>query len=187
MGSGKLSAPSIEGWFKANADARVLGFSDVVAFTGIEARQLRNGIDRKILAAGEKHRSGRWQFTLRECFYIAAVAELANRAWVPISQASEIAAPVPQLYEAVFCPDLAGAQGLGFPVSLRAWDDGGSTRFAVEYVSRDGERRFRTPHGDSAVTSFDTCVSISLLSLMEAIAGGLQSAGLMLPRIGSAP
>jgi hypothetical protein len=92
-------------------DRRMFGFGDMVVMSGIDARQLRNALDRGLLKVGEKHRNGRWEFSIREALVICIVAQLSNRAWMPISTAIEVALQMrgalePALQEIA---DLAGA------------------------------------------------------------------------------
>jgi len=72
-------------------DDRNLGFGDAVIVSGINARQLRNGLDRGSLRVGEKLPSvGRWVFSVRECLTLMVVGELTTGAWTPPSVAHEI-------------------------------------------------------------------------------------------------
>ncbi len=83
-------------------DKGELGFGDAVAISGIDARQLRNGLDRGTLKVGKKLRLGRWAFTMRDCFHLLIIAQLTSRTWMPISQASEVAALISPLADSLW-------------------------------------------------------------------------------------
>ncbi len=83
-------------------DERDLGFAQVVAISRIDPRQLRNALDRGVLSLGEKHRLGRWAFSLRDCFQLVIIADLTASAWVPISVAGKVAAEIAPHAERIF-------------------------------------------------------------------------------------
>lgn len=79
----------------ANADTVQLGFSNAVVISGIDARQLRNGLDRNVFNLGQKLPSvGRWVFTIRETFQLMVVNELTSRVWMPVSQSAQVAGEI---------------------------------------------------------------------------------------------
>jgi hypothetical protein len=81
-------------------DERTFGFADAVVISGIDARQLRNGLDRGNLRVGTKLPSvDRWVFSTRECLHLMVVGELTSRVWVPVGQASAVAAEIAQSFE----------------------------------------------------------------------------------------
>lgn len=82
-------------------DKSELGFSDAVAISGIDARQLRNALDRGTIKVGKKLRVGRWVFTLRDCFQLLIIAQLGARTWMPVSQAAEVAQQIAPMAESL--------------------------------------------------------------------------------------
>lgn len=82
----------VEGDYRLLFDKSELGFSDAVTISGIDARQLRNGLERGSLRLGTKLRVGRWGFNLRDCFQLLVIAQLTSRTWTPVAAAAEVAA-----------------------------------------------------------------------------------------------
>lgn len=93
----------------AAADPETLGFADVVAISGIDARQLRSALDRGTLRIGRKLRVGRWAFSIRDCFQVIVIAALTRSTWTPPSVAAEIAARLAPLF-GTFTDDLKAFQ-----------------------------------------------------------------------------
>ena len=86
-------------------------FNDAVVVSGIDARQLRNGLDRGILNIGEKLRVGRWAFTGRDLLELMIVDRLTTRAWVPVGQAATAAKIIAANAEKLFDAMLTNASG----------------------------------------------------------------------------
>lgn len=85
-----MSHAAVESFF-LDAESMNWGFADAVVISGLDARQLRNALERNVLTAGSKHRSGRWTFSLEECFYLLIVAQLTKVTYMPISDAAAVA------------------------------------------------------------------------------------------------
>ncbi len=77
-------------------------FNDAVAVSGIDARQLRNGLDRGNMAIGEKLRVGRWAFSGRDLLELMIVNRLTTEAWVPVGQAAAAAKVIASHAERLF-------------------------------------------------------------------------------------
>lgn len=77
-------------------------FNDAVVVSGIDARQLRNGLDRGNMAIGEKLRVGRWAFNGRELLELMIVNRLTTEAWVPVGQAAAAAKIIASHAERLF-------------------------------------------------------------------------------------
>ncbi|PSJ42132.1 hypothetical protein [Allosphingosinicella deserti] len=91
----------------AMAMAEEFGFGDAVLISGIDARQLRNGLDRGVFSGiGRKLPSvGRWVFTLKDTLQLMLIGEFTNRVWMPVSQATEVARRIVASFDA-WSPDV---------------------------------------------------------------------------------
>lgn len=77
-------------------------FNDAVVVSGIDARQLRNGLDRGSLTVGEKLRIGRWSFTGRDLLELMIADRLSKGTWMPIGQAAQAAKMIAPHAERLF-------------------------------------------------------------------------------------
>ncbi|RYD80094.1 MAG: hypothetical protein EOP84_12325 [Verrucomicrobiaceae bacterium] len=93
----------------------------------IDAKQLRNAIDRGTLKIGRK-KSGvdRWVFTTRECIALVVVAKLTSQTWTPLAKAAEAGQQVACSFS---------YWGQSWLTSLNADDESDSMTTILEYIA----------------------------------------------------
>lgn len=95
-------------------ETRRFGFADAVMISGIDGRQLRNGLDRGTLAIGVKMDSiGRWAFSGLDCIEMMIIDQLSRNIQMPVGLAGDIARKMAPLASTLIKDVIAQAEKAG--------------------------------------------------------------------------